>query len=80
MPPFIPVEKPTVIETTQYMLLETEDNNLCLLPVTQSTTKRPQPTQDDLMNYSMNVCHWGLHLMNLNDTAKEGDVDLPCGG
>lgn len=32
----------------------------------------PQPA-DDLMSYSTNYLHWFLQLMELDDTAKEGD-------
>ena len=30
--------------------------------------------KDEVYNCSMNVCHWGVHLMQLNDTAKEADI------
>lgn len=30
---------------------------------------------DELFNYSVNVFLWGLHLMQLDDTAKEADLD-----
>lgn len=34
------------------------------------------PTAKDQMHaYSMNLCYWAMHLMHLNDMAKEGDVD-----
>ena len=32
-------------------------------------------TQDHVYNYGNNLTHWALHLMHLNDVAKEGDVD-----
>ena len=35
----------------------------------------PHMTGFDMVEvYSTNICHWTLHLMQLNDTAKEGDV------
>ena len=35
-----------------------------------------KPSVDDaVLNYSTNLCHWGLHLLNMNDTTKEGDID-----
>ena len=39
----------------------------------ESLPVKPQP--DRLYNYSSNLCHWALHLMQLDDTAKEGDTD-----
>ena len=33
------------------------------------------PKPDDLNNYTRNLCHWTLQLMELHDTAKEGDPD-----
>ena len=30
--------------------------------------------KDEVYNSSMNVYHWGVHLMQLNDTAKEADI------
>ncbi len=33
------------------------------------------PSGDNLFNYCNQVAHFALHLMNLNDTAKEGDID-----
>ncbi|XP_069124032.1 uncharacterized protein [Argopecten irradians] len=33
-----------------------------------------QDPEDELQNYSQNLCHWALHLMELDDTAKEGDL------
>ncbi|KAK6175941.1 hypothetical protein SNE40_014314 [Patella caerulea] len=29
---------------------------------------------DELQNYCSNLCHWALHLIELDDTAKEGDM------
>jgi hypothetical protein len=34
----------------------------------------PLPS-DEVYNYFMNLCHWGVHLMQMNDTAKEGDLN-----
>ena len=37
---------------------------------------KPTPLKEDqLMSYANNYAQWTLHLMNLNDTAKEGDMD-----
>lgn len=30
--------------------------------------------EDELFNYSLQLCHWYLHLVELSDTAKEGDL------
>ena len=30
--------------------------------------------EDKLQAYCLNICHWGLHLMELDDTAREGDL------
>ncbi|KAJ8299422.1 hypothetical protein KUTeg_023482 [Tegillarca granosa] len=30
--------------------------------------------EDELYNYCCNLCTWGLHLMQLDDMAKEGDI------
>ena len=38
-----------------------------------STNKVTKPP-DYIYNYSMQLCHWAVHLMSMNDTAKEGDV------
>jgi len=30
---------------------------------------------DEIYNYSSQLCHWFLHYMSMDDTAKEGDID-----
>ena len=35
----------------------------------------PKPDPDELFNYAMQLCHWYLHLSELHDTAKEGDLN-----
>ncbi len=30
---------------------------------------------DEIMSYSSNLCQWALHLMHMNDTNKEADMD-----
>ena len=30
---------------------------------------------DELYNYSLQLCHWYLHLSEINDTVKEGDLN-----
>lgn len=34
-----------------------------------------EPEPDELYNYSLKLCHWYLHLNELHDTAKEGDLN-----
>jgi hypothetical protein len=34
----------------------------------------PKPV-DEVYIYCLNLCHWGLHLMHMNDTTREGDLD-----
>ena len=38
------------------------------------TIKNTTP-DDVLYNYSMQFCHWFLHILELNDTAKEGGLN-----
>ena len=33
-----------------------------------------EDTGDQLYNYCTNLCSWGLHLLEMDDTAKEGDI------
>ena len=30
---------------------------------------------DEIMSYCTNFCYWAMHLMQMNDTNKEGDID-----
>ena len=41
---------------------------------TLSAVVKSELPVDEFYNYCVNVCHWGLHVMQLNDTAKEGDL------
>lgn len=33
----------------------------------------PNPPDNSISDYGCNLCHWALHLLHLNDMAKEGD-------
>ena len=39
------------------------------------SAEQQEDAPDHLFNYSNNLCHRALHLMHLNDMAKEGDLD-----
>ena len=54
-----------------YVQAQLPNGQIVLLPATMAG----ELPQDHVYNYSMNVCHWGLHLMQMNDTAKEGDLN-----
>ena len=34
----------------------------------------PNPPDNSISDYGCNLCHWALHLLHLNDMAKEGDL------
>lgn len=47
-----------------------------LLQPIQSTAQAEKAIEpDQLLSYCTNLCHWVLHLMEPQDTAKEGDVN-----
>jgi hypothetical protein len=62
--------KPTseTIGTTYTLLGYTKEGQMIVKQDQKPTLPKPKP--DYLMNYCMNLCHRGLHLMELNDTAK----------
>ena len=41
------------------------------LPVEQPA---PRPEEDEIFNYANTLCQWTLQLMQMNDTAREGDI------
>ena len=60
-----PVPKPQDIEYVKCGV--TKSGQYLMAP------KGPRP--DAMENYARNLCHWTLQLLEMHDTAKEGDVD-----
>ena len=60
---------PKDLQNVQCYQLCTVDNQIVLVPYT--TEKK----SDELFNYSRQLCHWYMHLVEMNDTAKEGDLN-----
>lgn len=56
-----------------YTVVGGSDGNIYLIPsaaVSSPITSSP----DDMRAYSSRLCHWVLHLLELDDTAHEGDM------
>lgn len=63
--------KPT--QTVQNFKFILEGSHIFVQPFVE-TIENTSP-DDELYNYSMQLCHWFLHILELNDTAKEGDLN-----
>ncbi|XP_056009759.1 uncharacterized protein LOC125652729 [Ostrea edulis] len=61
--------KPRDLLGDQYYKLCNLDSEIVLVPFTT------EKEDDVLFNYSLQLCHWYLHLLEMNDTAKEGDLN-----
>lgn len=59
-----------------YAIMQGSDGRTYLLPLLPADSTSPSvPEEEDQMyNYASNLCHWVLHLLQLDDTAKEGDL------
>lgn len=56
---------------------KTPDGKLKVRPIVEIQTPpemKAEKNDDQLFNYCSNLCNWALHLMALEDTAKEGDI------
>lgn len=53
----------------RYQLLNV-NNNIVLVPCIA------EKRRDALFNYSHQLCHWYLHLLQMNGTEKEGDLNM----
>jgi hypothetical protein len=49
--------------------LQYDENQLVMVPYHET------PESDEVFNYSMQLCHWYLQILELHDTAKEGDLN-----
>lgn len=56
--------------TLIYHLQKTRDENQWIL-----VPYHEKLHDDEVFNYSMQHCHWYLHILELHDTAKEGDLN-----
>lgn len=56
--------------TLIYHLQKTGDENQWIL-----VPYHEKPQDDEVFNYSMQPCHWYLHILELHDTANEGDLN-----
>ncbi len=62
--------------TVKYVVVGvTSAGHKLVIPVQESPKTSPKPPEDRVFNYCCNLSHWALHLMELEDTAKEGDLD-----
>lgn len=74
----VPMANHTPSEPAKYIVIgTTPEGQKLVVKVRQPLNSQPpvEPKQDRLFNYCSNLCHWALHLMQLDDTAKEGDTD-----
>lgn len=60
---------PNDLQTQQRYQLLNVNNSIVLVPCIA------EKRSDALFNYSLQLCHWYLHLLQMNDTAKEGDLN-----
>ena len=65
----------TVLQTNYDIVGKTSDGKLLISKHLIEVPLKHAAGPDRLQNYCSNVCHWALHLMSLNDTAKEGDLE-----
>jgi hypothetical protein len=49
--------------------LQYDENQVVLVPYHET------PESDEVFNYSMQLCHWNLQILELHDTAKAGDLN-----
>lgn len=56
--------------TLKYHLQKTGDKNRWIL-----VPYHEKPQDDEVFNYSMQLFHWYLHILELHDSAKEGDLN-----
>lgn len=56
--------------TLKYHLQKTGDENQWIL-----VPYHEKPQDDEVFNYSIQLCHWYLHILELHDTAKESDLN-----
>ncbi|XP_014667952.1 PREDICTED: uncharacterized protein LOC106809399 [Priapulus caudatus] len=58
---------------------KSESGNIVVIPEVTVPAFSPgaesELEEDNMFNYSMNLCHWALHLEELSDTAREGDIE-----
>lgn len=54
----------------QYQVQKVGDENQWILIPFHET-----PQSDEVFNYAMQLCHWFLQILELHDTAKEGDLN-----
>ena len=66
-------DKFSVIEPQYFQKLEAfiVDGKLAIKQILEPISTEP----DELYNYSLQLCHWYLQLLELSDTAKEGDMN-----
>lgn len=62
------VVNPQYIQKVQAVIL---DGKLAIKQYLEPILSVP----DELYNYSLQLCHWYLQLLELSDTAKEGDMN-----
>lgn len=62
--------EPAAVKGSVQYNIEMLSGNQCVL-----TPIHIKPKTDEVFNYCMQVCHWYLHILELNDTAKEGDLN-----
>ena len=75
-----PQTQPQPTEQEQFIVIGETAKGVKVLMKVQPSKSEAKPSKkeentDSLFNYSSNLCHWALHLMQLDDTAKEGDTD-----
>jgi len=63
--------KPLAVRIVLQEAGRTPQGYLLLKPVQIPVTIEP----DEVFNYSTQLCHWYLHYLSMDDTAKEGDID-----
>lgn len=60
---------PQDLQAVEQYQLQIADQTLMLVP------QLVERKDDRLYNYCMQLCHWYMHIAEMNDTAKEGDLN-----
>ncbi|CAG2230058.1 unnamed protein product [Mytilus edulis] len=63
------------VAADQIQVQDSEDRDSILSQLYSKVHGEEHDAQDQVMNYFINVIEWGLLIINMNDTAKEGDFE-----
>ncbi|XP_052080780.1 uncharacterized protein LOC127718769 [Mytilus californianus] len=63
------------VAAEQIQVQDNEDRDSILSQLYSKVHGEEHDAEDQVMNYFINIIEWGLLIMNMNDTAKEGDFE-----